>query len=351
MHQKKEKKSKNTIPLASLCITVFSVMIIGVFAVSMIRQNKEKIYPVNKINHQKREALTWLDAVKNKDQRQAILIAEKLLTPRPVSAPDTDYIQILLELRISSVILTSPFNKFDFMRWHDAMIIKNIVESDDIMQTDKALRLEALFRKMQNKIKGISGSQKKYVSSPSLGGIWQKEKASPQELCRLFAAIALQAGYDVQIVKMFNKERQMVHLFCEIRKKEKTFVADPRFNYFAADVSAELFANDAKTIPEVWPEKVKKGLNTIFYDLPAEVGDYKIANQLLYAKLKELDDSKIPLFGKDPRTRIDSYIKKYKNKNKNTYFTYWTFPFNSLISFSEFPIKWRLRQVKNLDKY
>lgn len=348
MQNKKKINPEKTSSSNSVFLTLFATLIIGVILTSLVRQNSEKLYPPATISHQKKEAEDWLQAIKKNDSKKAILIAEKMVSTSPPIMPDSDYIQLLMSLKLGTMILTSPFNQFDFMRWQDALTVKEIVESPEIQDKKDEFKLEAMFRKMQAKVKRLPKPVKNYRSSPSLTEIWRKKNASTMELCRLFAAIAGQAGYDVQIVILHNKNRQVIHMFCEIRQGNKSFVADPRFDFFSVDASAALFAGESASIPKAWPKMLSAGIHNRIYELPAEVGDYKKVNQLLYNKLSLLAGSEVPLFGKAPRGRIDAYLKKYPNKTQNTWFSYWTFPFNSLMSSPKFPNDWRLKKRKTV---
>ena len=343
MQKKNDKTTDNwqTSYAGIITLTILATAILGIIFVSFIRDKSEDFFPSKRPKATKHQALQWLEAVKNNQKQEALLIAKKIIPDDDPQMPNPDYLQLLFSLKLGTLILTSPFNDFDFMRWRDAYTVQQIVNAPDIMSEKENFQLEALFRKMQKKIKLISNPIKNYIPSVSISGIWEKKAASTRELCRLFAAIAKQAGYDVQIVALYNKNHILVHLFCEIRKNNRSFVADPRFGFFAADASVALFAGESASLPKVWPKKLAAGLKNRVYKLPAEAVDYKLTNQKLFAKLNVIANKPIPLFGQDPQEEIDAFIRKYQNKTQNTAFTYWTFPFNSLMFSPDFPKKWR----------
>jgi len=345
--QTEMRYSKHGIILLTMVIASFT----GIILISLIRSNTNNLFPPAKQEITNKKALQWLNAVKNNESKRAILLAKSIIYDDNPSMPQYDYIQLLMQMNISTLILTSPFNNFDFMRWHDAYIMKKIVNSQDIIKVKEESRLEALFNKMQRKIKLLTKSKKKYIPSPSIAGIWHKKTASTRELCRLYAALARQAGYDVQIVSLYTPKHVLKHLFCEIRKNKRSYIADPRFNVFSADASAALWAGETKSIPDAWPANIANCLNIRLYEFPAEAADYKLFNQQLHNKLRLKIPKSLPIFADDPEKAIDHYIKKYNYKNKNTVFRYWTFPFNSLQSSSDFPKDWRIqRKSNNLNK-
>lgn len=329
-----------------LLLSLILACLWGVMLVSYVRNHERELYPPQRHETTKMDAEKWLKAIKSKNKQEAILLAGRMVSDDAPELPNPDYLRLLMHQGLGSLILTSAFNDFDYMRWQDAYTVMEIVNSADISAEPEELKLEALFRKMTSKIKRLPKAVKNYHSSPSISGIWHKKTASTRELCRLFAAIAKQAGYDVQTVSLFSESGSQVHLFCEIRKNKRSYVADPRFNYFAVDASGSLFALESSTIPKIWPEKVANAVKRQVYGLPAEAVDYKLINQRLFSKLSAKMGKDIPLFAQDPQTQIDQYIKKYTNKTQNPLFTYWTFPFNSLMFSADFPLDWKLKAEK-----
>ena len=339
-------ESKRPLPLGAISIIFTATVILGVIMVSSIRSNSSKIYPSSRPETTLHDANAWIKAIENNNSSQAIILAKKLIPDDNPEFPKTDYISLMLQIKMSTLFLTSPFNEFDFMRWKDAMGIKTIVDSV-IMDNDQS-NIEILFKHMQKKVKLRTTKEKNYIPGVSLLDIWNRKVASTQELCRLFAAFARQAGYDAQIVTLFNQDKKITHLFCEIRKNSKSYVVDPRFGFIEANASANQYADKKSSMPKIWPEKVQNSINIRVYKLPAEPQDFKLFNQQLNKKLLSLGVS-CAKFGNDPQTQIDEYIQKYHDKKTKSHYLYWTFPFHSLMSSLDFPKEWRLKYRKSID--
>jgi hypothetical protein len=65
--------------------------------------------------------------------------------------------------------------------------------------------------------------------------------------------------------------------------------------------------------------------------------------------LKRRNDKDIPVFGADPRKRIEAYLK-YFPVGGNVMITYWRYPFFALMSQPDYPNEWKLDYEKMLKK-
>lgn len=347
MHKNSEKEDnlrrESLIP--NLILLSIIVVLIGVVAISFIRSNSNRLFPSIMISSEK-DIDDWSIAVKNNNQIRAILLAKKIVSDAVPKLPQGDYIQLFLDLNISTLIVTSPFNKFDFFRWRDAFLIDSIVNPlvENNNTPDDQEVIINLFNNMMNRIIINKSVLLDYKSALTLHDIWNKKTASRDELCRLFAAIGLEDGYDVAIISIFSKERQLLHKYCELRKNQRLLIADPQFNFIYEVKNPKTTSTNIKEIPQQWPADIANCAFRKFYEYPAEFADYKTINTKLYNTLKKSSTNAIPLFGQSPSRKIDQYIEKYSNKKENTSFSYWTFPFNSLKCSSAFPKLWRLQK-------
>ena len=346
MHKNSEKEDDlNGEPLVpNLILLSIIVVLIGVVGVSFIRSNSNSLFPSVMISSEK-DIDDWSIAVKDNNQTRAILLAKKIVSDTVPKLPQGDYIQLFLDLNISTLIVTTPFNKFDFFRWRDAFLIESIVNTlpgNGKSNNEKEV-IFTLFGDMMNRITINKSVSQDYKGALTLQDIWNKKTASRDELCRLFAAIALENGYDVAIVSIFSKERDLLHKYCELRKNQRLLIADPQFNFIYEVKNPKPTSTNIKEIPKQWPANIANCAFRKFYEYPAEFADYKIINTQLYNKIKKCSKTPIPLFGQSPSLEIDQYIEKYSNKKENTPFSYWTFPFNSLKCSNAFPKLWKLQ--------
>lgn len=333
--------------------SVVAALIFGVIGISYIRQNSTAIFTVTKAESNTQDALNWDQAVKSGQEKKAILCAKKIIPDDVPFLPNPDYIHLLLKNRLSTLIFTSPFNHFDYLRWKDAYEINRVVllsseKSKDVIPT--------LFQAVLSKQKPEATNQSmslpemfqvkisKYKDKPyvSIIDIWNKGYTSLDEFFRLFSAIAYQAGYEVQIITFYDDKWQPAHVVCEIRKGNKSYICDPIYRKLWNDMSIGKFTNNPDLIKGVWSDKKTKALKRAVHRLPAEAMDYKLFNRQLYVKLKEYGVTDLPLFGQNPQDRIAFYIKNYTNKVEKSHFSYWNFPFQSLMSSPTFPQEWKL---------
>ena len=319
---------------------VVSAVILGIVGISYIRSNPDSLFPVAKPEISKKNATKWYNAVVNGNEKDAILYAATIIPDDVPVLPNPDFIQLLSNNSFGTLIITSPFNHFDYLRWKDAYEIRRIVRSYE--EHDEPL--PEIFKDVLTKKKKVSDREGQFKDKPytSIIDIWKDGYTSLDEWMRLFSAISYQSGYEVQVVSFYDETWKLQHMVCEIRKKGKSYLADFIHGRIWNDITVAQLAVNSNPVKTVWPENVLSSINRRVYRLPAEAMDFKLYNMQLSDKLTELGLVDRPRFGKNPQVRIDKYIEKYSNKSEKSPYLYWNFPFISLKSSPYFPKEWRL---------
>lgn len=313
--------------IGKLPVLIFAAAILSITGVSLIREYGTDYFLCEReIN--KEDAIKWMEAVKRGDERRSILLAEKLVSDDMPVLPDSDYLRLMTEMHLSSLILTEPFNKFDYLRWKDAFELKSIIDTQiDTTQNCKSPLLK-IFDAVMTKV--TYRDSNKDASPPLLSSdIWNRGYGDSSEICRLLCGLVWQAGYSVQIVSFFDVSGNPVHRLCEFRKDNEVAVADPRFNKIWHGFSIKyLMGNPIRRgESDIWPESLITSIKHRLYELPAEFQDYRVLNQKLVVQLEKFDIKDMPRFGEDPRKRIESYIKYFPEGNISNIITYWRYPF------------------------
>jgi len=339
---RKRNEGRGFSTLSSLAAAFFSVIAIGVVTVSYIRGHGETFAPADRGEASPRDAAEWLDAVESGCEGAALAIAERIYPSKPPEMPDSDCIILCEKLRISTAPFTAPYNHLDFLRWRDALAArKKAVEFASAGNATPKTLCEKVFDNFDI-VDGKSDN-----SATTVTGIMAKRKISLGEAARLLSALAEQSAYRPWVVMMFDAKRAPARLLCEIRGKNgAACVADPLSKKIWAGKSAEDFERNPALLLEVAPNLAGRGPFRAFRLLPAEVMDYKPAEQKLAEKLTELTrgnrGAATPVFGKSPRARIDAFVAGRKKGAPPPLVSYWHFPFKSLKSSPEFPQEWKL---------
>jgi len=337
--------------------SIAAAAVLGVIGVSYIRENRLKLFPPVKYKTTQNDFQKWFNALESGDEKSAILYASRIVPDDKPYFLNPDYQQLLLNNGLSSLPLTSKFNHFDYVRWKDAYEIKKITDkakkdfSDPIPELFRQVLTKKKYNATQDSMSLYEMFQVKisqYKNSPYLStiDIWQKGYASMEELCRLLSAIGNQMNYDVAIVGIYNKSFKLIHAFCEIRKKDKSYVCDPINHQIWKNSTVAELAKTPSILKDVCSSAIIKALNRRVYRIPAETMDYKLYNQQLSHYLKKSNLKNIPIFGKSPEARIEHYISNYEKKTEKSRFLYWNFPFKSLMSFPGCPEKWQSPMLK-----
>lgn len=335
-----QKNNFINIPAIILC-----VVIISVFSVSLVRENYLKLFPVGRIDPSGKDAFKWMEAIRENNQAKAILYASRICGGCEMKElPDSDYLKVVADLRISTLLLNAPFSRYDFLRWKDAFCVKEFLggvkgKSDDI---------ESMFSALMDKIEyrqTPEGSPQALTMTEIIG----RGYGNSHEITRVMSECAYQSGYYVQTISLFDDSGNLVHVICEIRGNGKSAVADARYRKIWNNTTFAKFAENPAGVSGLWPEKLVNAMKNHIYGLPAEFQDYKVHNQLLADNLKLTGMKDIPVFGADPRKRIVSYLNHFAPVDKSVV-TYWRYPFYVLLSQPDFPGDWRLNYDKMLEK-
>jgi len=333
---------------------LLAVLLLGVMSVSYIRTYSTMLFPVHSEDVSPEDKNLWLAAVKAGDEKKALLYAERIVAGARPEFPDPDYIQLFYRNGFGTLALTSSFGHFDFIRWRDAWEVSRITARETAVNPEPIGRLFELVMSKQKpdateatmslyemfRIKISRMRSRPYLS---VSEIWEEGYASLDELFRLLASFAYQSGYDVQIVALYDKNLNLKHVVCEVRRGVHSYVCDPVYRRVWSDMSVERLAEYPEKLKGIWDVETIESLQRRVYCLPAEVMDYRALNQRLYRNLVSgADAGRIPRFGSNPRLRIDRYIGTYLKKMEKSRFSYWNFPFKSLMSCAAVPAGWRL---------
>lgn len=259
--------------------------------------------------------------------------------------PDPDYLKVVSDLRISTLLLNAPFSRYDFLRWKDAFCIKKFIGG---MADEKSDEMEGIFSAIVGNIE-YRPQQEGSPQALTLAEIIGRGYGNNHEMIRVLSECAYQSGYDVQTVSLFDDSGNLVHLMCEIRGKGKTMVADARFRKLWKNTTFAKIEENPAVVSGLWPENTIKAMKNHIYGVPSEFQDYKVYNQKLSENLRRAGGGDIPLFGADPRKRIETYLK-YFAPGKNIMITYWRYPFFVLTSQPDFPNDWKLNYDKLLEE-
>jgi hypothetical protein len=336
-----QKNNFSNIPAIILCVVIISTL-----SVSLIRENYQKLFPVANFESGNKDTFMWVEAIRENNQNKAILYASRISGGCEMKdLPDSDYLKLVSDLRISTLLLNSPFGRYDYLRWKDAFCIKKFVKD---ATDEKSEEIEGIFSALMRNIEyrqTPEGSSQALTMAEIIG----RGYGNTHEMIRIFSECAYQSGYDVQTVTLFDDSGKIVHLVCEIRGKGKAMVADARFGKLWKNTTFAKLAENPSGVSGLWPENMVQALKNHIYGIPSEFQDYKIYNQALSGNLKRGGIGDVPIFGADPRKRIEAYLK-YSESEDNSGITYWRYPFYVLMSQPDFPNDWRLNYEKLLGK-
>lgn len=335
-----QKNNFINLPVIILCVVVISV-----FSVSLIRENYQKLFSICEVKSTDKDAIKWMEAIKDNNEAKSILYASRICGGCEMKElPDSDYLKVLGDLKISTLLLNAPFSRYDYLRWKDAFCMKEFIENINDGKSDKVEEIfSALMRKIEYR-QTPEGSPQALTIAEIIG----RGYGNAHEMIRVISECAYQVGYDVQTVSFFDDSRNLVHVICEIRGKGKSMVADARFRKLWEDTTFAKLAANPSGLSGLWPENIVKAMKNHIYGVPSEFQDYKVYNQALAENLKRMNNRNIPVFGADPKKRINTYLK-YFPAGYNIMITYWRYPFFVLMSQPDFPKDWKLDYDKMLE--
>ncbi|MBN1863450.1 MAG: hypothetical protein JW808_00970, partial [Victivallales bacterium] len=335
-----KKVSGNVFP--ALAGGIFAIVLVsvlaGVLLVSLFRANQDVIFPVALPEPKAEDAAGWLGTVVAGDEKRALLYAKTLVRDDDPEMPDPDYIDLMLRMGLGTGLLTSPFNTYDYRYWEGLEACSGIWQ-------EAAGSVEAAFEIVCERVKGIPRVEG-YVPAGHLVEILERGSGTTQERCRVLSLVVRQGGYGAHAVTLVDDTGRPVHVFCEIRKGEEVYLADLRYGFIDSCTCVLDYERNPDRIPPQWPEVVAGSIGRRFCSYPAEPGEYRRYNQLLGGVVKGLLGDSAPLFGADPHKALDRYIETYASSLGGESFSYWIFPFESLVLRDDFPIEWHRHEKR-----
>jgi hypothetical protein len=327
-------------------VIILSAVVISVFSVSFIRENYQKLFPAGNFEPSDKDVFRWIQAVEEDNQTKAVLYATRICGGCEMKElPDSDYLQVVSDLKISTLILNAPFSRYDFLRWKDAFRIKRFIGE---ITDGKSAGIEGIFSRLLDKIE-YRKTPEGASQALTLTQIIDRGYGNTHEMARLLCECAYQAGYEVQTVSLFDDSRNLVHVVCEIRGNDESIVADARFKKLWGNMTFAKIAENPSALSGIWPDNIVKSMKNHIYGVPSEFQDYKACNQAFAENIKRRGINDVPVFGADPRKRIQAYLKYFAPGN-HVRITYWRYPFFVLMSQPDFPKDWKLDYEKMLDK-
>ena len=336
-----QKNNFVNIPAVILC-----VVIVSAFSASLIRENHQKLFPTDNFRPGNKDTFKWMEAIRENNQAKAILYASRICGGCEMKGlPDPDYLKVVSDLKISTLLLNAPFGRHDFLRWKDAFCIKKFLGD---MPDEKSGEIEGIFSALTRNIE-YRQTREGFPQALTLAEIIGRGYGNTHEMTRVLSECAYQGGYEVQTISLFDDSGNLVHVVCEIRGKGKSMLADARFRKLWGNTTFAKFAENPSAVSGLWPENMVKAMKNHIYGVPSEFQDYKVYNQALAENLKRGGGKDVPVFGADPRKRIEAYLK-YFAPGDNVMITYWRYPFFTLMSQPDFPNDWRINYEQLFEK-
>ncbi len=337
-----DPQNKNR-PFINAPVLILCAVIIAVAGVSYISQNRDRLFPQKPQEVLKDDVTRWIEAVEKGEVKKAETYATRICGGCEMKdIPDIDYLRLAEEMKFSTLLYNQPFVKYDFARWKDACAVRNLINDKK-----NGKGLQDNIRAVMDKIE-CRPTQEGKPQALTILEILGRGYGNTHEISRVLCEVAYQSGYDVTTVSIYDESKNLIHVVCEIRRGDQSFVIDSRFKKIWEGMTFAKLAGDPKLTAGIWPEKIEKSTKFHVYCLPAEFQDYKVYNQKLYgnASARVAD---IPRFGEDPRKRIEKYLQYFDPKEKPL-ITYWRYPFIALMSQPDFPASWRLDFEKLLEE-
>jgi hypothetical protein len=330
--KQKEKKSQ----FYGLPSIILPVIIIGILGVALIRENSDKLFPVPPVEKNTADIENWVKAIENGNNKKAVILASRIFPDNTPKLPDSDYLQTALNMKFSTVLFTQFFNERDYLGWKDAFEFKKIA---DKLKKEEKNSAKDIFKLVRSRVK-YAKPDEKTVPLENILDIWNRGTGSYTEMTRVLCMLAKQAGYKPMVVYLLDKENNKKHIICELRKGNEISVIDLRYEKIWQGKSAlDIGLSD---VSDIWPEEFQFYLNKKLYEFPAELIEYRIYNHKLRKIIEKSNYKNLPVFGKDPKTGIKSFLEGIPADTSPPPVTYWSFPLFSIISQPDFPEDLRL---------
>ena len=315
-----------------------AVLASGIIAVSVVRDSVPRLFLRNQEKPDAPLVSRWIAAIEKGDMKEALLLAEKIAFPVRTEVPDSDYMQTVLDSNLSTSTITESFNKYDFMRWDDALEVQKTFKVPD--QVSHEAIPGNILEKLKSMVQLDPEGQENPAPSLSLKAILTRGHGDAEEIRRLFCEAAYQNGFETMAVNAYLPDRSICERFCEIRKDGKVWTVLPHRNMVIEGRSVRDLQRGSKELAKLLPDKSSLETMTLIYALPAEFQDYRTVNQRLAPLCGEFSGS--PIFGEAPRSRIDKFLLHYKDTGPPGIFTYWNYPFSVLLAEEDLPSRFRL---------
>ncbi len=327
-----------------LLAPLFCAAVAGVLLVSAIRSSWDSIFPPERAAASARDVGAWLDAVRAGDEGKALVLAERIAPSDLTSVPDSGYMKIVLDMGMSTLVLTEGYNRFDYLRWKDAAVVSGKIRDEGLAG--------AGMEKFFNHVCGLVKYRREEPGAPrvqNISDLLARGYGSGHEAARVWCEFARLGGFEAAAVCAVDEKGAFKRLFCEFRKGASVCLADPHSGAVAMDMSAAKAASDPSALLKLCPDDPGLEIAALAYFIPSEFQDYRGANRkLAAAALSAGPVTAQEIFGDgncDPASRIRGYLSHFDGVPTAPLFTYWRYPFHVLFSRPDFPRKWRLEKA------
>ena len=305
----------------------FITLILLILIISVVMMYYYRIETNNREYEEKiQEAKKWFLALVNDDSENAIAAAAKLsklnANKNKRGIPSSLYSKFFKENGLSPDFLNEGFNQFDYQLWSDAFFFKRV--ANQALQTLSLLersnddsRITTLFNLVDSELSN-EDLPKGTIIWPF--AVWYFKKGLCDRQSWVLCELAYQAGYETQLIYLWDPiSRISPHTICEIRKDNKTWLADPFSSVLLCDTSLEDLDLNDDLKEKIWPDKKQwqETVHNAIYWTPAYPQDYCLRNQQLHKILLPILKQNTPRFGEDPDLRRERFIALGDDKFKS----------------------------------
>lgn len=324
---------KNAKETAFWTVCLLAVALAGAAGVGLIRDFGSgwllKLNPPLIAHTDAKLASAWLDAVAKGDQRRAVAIAARI-APESESfiLPCPEYLGVISDFRIRLGFLTDPFNFADYARWRD------LLEANALSRTLKGP--PEIFDAVMKRVGDIASGAAPLNAMDS----WRSAKGTSEDRARLLCALSMQQGYACRLIGLPKERGVLLKTLCHLRKGSESWLADTESGILL-EASWPLSGKAETMLFNVWkgtvPASALKG-PFVFFAL-SEPQDFRLADKLLYERLRSSGAEGLPVLPCEPKTLFNSIVAE---KGKDDFPSYWHLPFQGLRSIKGDPGGWLL---------
>jgi hypothetical protein len=321
-----------------LTVTISAISISGAGLYSFIKKISTKTDTCQATLPKNKEIELWAENVKKGHLRKSLEFAEKIISPHKLpEIPEYGYLAALRMTGFNSRALTAPFNKMDFLYWRELFEIKAILNG---ISKKEAPEIEKIFEYTTEKIKP---AKKNLDIMPfSVTEIFRQGKGARDSRLRFLCALSAQAEYSPAVILLLKKTGRPFHAFCELRKNDEIYFADPQYGVLLKNVTmSELMRNPLKYFPE-WPVAFAKAVKRKkVYCLPVEFPAMRKRNSLLAMALKNSNVKGLPDMMEFPEKIFGEKIKDYHLRASEYIFGYWPSALRAARNYKSVPTAWK----------